>query len=412
MKKTQERLKAKEESPRIAGRKKEEYSGTSRTFGGARERTLKKWYGIYIATTLATVFAVLMLLIFGIGSNNAALSDVMRLDALADKIADFFIDLDFPSLGKETVTETNSDFVRLPGNDDTDTTSTDKKPSAEVSGELKGLYDYDYSVVPEGFTPIIPMDLSLSSYGSSYINNSTGYSPDVLALLNKKLNSDNGYVKLSASTSPLVLIIHTHGTEGYSEDGAVYCEDDADYTRTSDARKSVVAVGETVCNILNKNGIPTAHCKIMHDSVQYKDSYARAEETIKKYLEEYPTIKLVIDIHRDSIVKSTGEIVRPVAELDGKAAAQVMCVVGSSWEGDECPNWENNLSLALKLREKLNVECQNICRPVFLKGHTYNQEIAPYSLLIEVGSSGNSLEEAQRSAELIGAALTELVGEI
>ena len=150
----------------------------------------------------------------------------------------------------------------------------------------------------------------------------------------------------------------------------------------------------------------------MHDRIQYKDSYARAEDTIRKYLEEYPTIKLVIDIHRDSIIKSSGEIVRPVTEHNGEAAAQVMCVVGSDWEGDSYPNWEDNLSLALKLREQLNSQCENVCRPVFLKSHTYNQEIAPYSILLEVGASGNSLQEAQRSAKLIGEALCMIITQI
>lgn len=413
MKKHQERLKAKDMTPKLEGRKNGEHGGMNGVFGYKRERTLKNWYKIYLITTLATVVCVVLLLIFGVGNKNSSLHDGVRFGAWADKIVGFFTDIDFPKF-RENKDQNPDDggFVRLPDGNGDDTHGADSEQSVDVDDDNKGLYDYDYSVVPEGYTPIIPMDLSLSSYGSSYINNSTGYTPDVLALLQKNLRSDNGYVPLSVSSSPVVLIIHTHGTEGYSEDGALYCENDSDHARTSDARKSVVAVGEVVSEILNKNGIPTAHCKIMHDSVQYKDSYARAEETIRQYLEEYPTIKLVIDIHRDAIIKSSGEIVRPVTELGGEAAAQIMCVVGSSWEGDECPNWTNNLSLALKLRESLNGACENICRPVFLKGHTYNQEIAPYSLLIEVGSSGNSLEEAKRSAKLIGESLLSLVGEI
>ena len=89
-----------------------------------------------------------------------------------------------------------------------------------------------------------------------------------------------------------------------------------------------------------------------------------------------------------------------------------MCVVGSDWAGDAHPEWQNNLSLALKLREKLNGECENICRPVYLKPNTYNQELAPYSLLIEVGAEGNSLTEAQRSAELLAKTLVSLFDEI
>ena len=255
------------------------------------------------------------------------------------------------------------------------------------------------------------MDLSLSQYGNTYINNSTGYSPNTAELINRQLG--NSVEQLSSVSGPLVLIIHTHGTEAYSPNGAIsFPEDEQNYARTPDTSRNVVAVGRALADELEKNGIPTAHCTVLHDSVQYKDSYARAEETIKRYLLEYPTIKLVIDIHRDSIVKSSGEVVRPVAEYEGQAAAQIMCVVGSDWAGDECPKWEDNLSLALKLRRELNAQCENICRPAFLKGNTYNQEIAPYSLLIEVGAQGNSLEEALVSAKLVGEKLAPMIKKI
>lgn len=160
---------------------------------------------------------------------------------------------------------------------------------------------------------------------------------------------------------------------------------------------------------LTQNGIPTLHCTVMHDQLQYKNSYSRAEETIKQYLEKYPSIKLVIDLHRDAIIKSSGELVRPVTLVDSKPTAQVMCVVGSDWGGDECPSWENNLSLALKLRDSLNSKYGNLCRPTYLRSSTYNQEIAPYSLLLEVGACGNSLEEAQRAAELVATELIPLI---
>jgi stage II sporulation protein P len=147
----------------------------------------------------------------------------------------------------------------------------------------------------------------------------------------------------------------------------------------------------------------------MHDSTQYKDSYANAAETIKKYLEKYPSIELVIDVHRDAVIKSSGEVVKAVTEVDGKAAAQVMCVVGTDFGGEECPRWEDNLSLALKLRSALNDSYENICRPVTLKSSTYNQEFSKYSILLEIGTSGNSLEEAKISAELVAQAISDLL---
>ena len=415
MKKEKEMLKAKKEDPRLENGRVSDFSSYG-YFGKRKNSRLKKWYMLYIATTLTAIVAVLLLLVVGVSSNNTPLSEGVSVRHIADKIGSFFSGIDF--FAKSDIrNDAGGGFIPLPdadkqnnGNGNNIGEGNDQEIPAGADGE--GLYYYDYSQVPEGFTPIIPMDLSLSSYGNTYINNSTGYSPDTKYLLNKELGADKGYVPLAQSSSPLVLIIHTHGTEAYSEDGAKYCDDSKDYARTSDARKSVVAVGEAISNILNQNGIPTVHCKILHDSVQYKDSYSRAEQTIKKYLEEYPSIRLVIDIHRDSVIKSSGEIVRPVTNLKGEAAAQVMCVVGSDWAGDEHPAWENDLSLALKLREELNNRCEGICRPVFLKGNTYNQELSEYSLLIEVGSSGNSLAEAQRSAELIAEALTALIPKI
>ena len=147
----------------------------------------------------------------------------------------------------------------------------------------------------------------------------------------------------------------------------------------------------------------------MHDELQYKDAYSRSEETIRKYLKEYPSIRLVIDLHRDSVLKSGGELVRPVTLVNGEAAAQMMCVVGSNWNGGEYPNWEGNLAFALKIREELNAEGENLCRPVYLKGATYNQELAPYSLLVEMGASGNSLEEAKRTARRLADVLACMV---
>ena len=379
-----------------------------------RKRVYKRWSALYFTTVVIAATAIILLVAFGMRSDNTPLRDNV-LTELADKIVSFFVGMDFPFSDNNTTppAEQPDEPVIDSGNSNGGTNNTPEadKTDKPVSGVVNDIYDFDYSKVPEGHTPIIPMDLSLSQYGHTYINNATGYTPDTAVLINKVLGGS--VTPLTADNGPVVLIIHTHGTEAYSEDGAISIPSDTDgFARTSDTSKNVVAVGKALAEELIKNGIPTAHCTVLHDSVQYKDSYARAAETIKKYLEEYPTIKLVIDVHRDSVVKSSGEIVRPVAEIDGKAAAQVMCVVGSSWAGDLCPSWENNLSLALKLRKELNSEYGNICRPPYLKGHTYNQEIAPYSLLLEFGAEGNSLDEALVTAKLTAQKLALLVGQI
>ncbi len=386
-------------------------------YGYSQKKITPLMNRIVIITAALAVLCASILLIFGVSSTGERFAENLIPPAVADKIGGWLTRLDFPFLGG-TTTDTQgggaseSTYNESPSKDTqiSDTNTTEEPPSTDV-GASSGIYDYDMSAVPEGHVPIIPMDLSLSSYGSSYINNSTGYRPNISALLEMDLGG-GGAVPMSNRLTVEVLIIHTHGTESYQSDGVISVPKGEEDTRSTDTEKNVVAVGKAVADILNKNGIGTVHCTVMHDSLQYKDSYARAEETIRRYLAEYPTIKLVIDIHRDSIIRSSGELVKPVAELDGKSAAQLMCVVGSEWEGSAYPNWEKNLSLALKLRENLNQKCENICRPVFLKSHTYNQEIAPYSLLIEVGADGNSLSEALRSAELLAESLCELIKEI
>jgi stage II sporulation protein P len=271
---------------------------------------------------------------------------------------------------------------------------------------LETLYHYDYNAVPKGEIPILPMDLSLISYGASHINNATGLTPDIPTLLQSRLDEGSNWT----TDAPVVLILHTHGTESYSDDGAIsYRDDGSELARSDDIHQNVVSVGRVFAEELERLGIRTIHCMTMHDKNGYKDAYARAEETIRVYLEKYPSIRLVIDLHRDSIVSSEGNLIRPVTVVNGEAVAQVMCVVGSDWGGEENQRWRGNLSLALQLRSTLNESFGNICRPTYLKASTYNQEIAPYSLLLEIGASGNSLEEAQRAAIVVARSLAELI---
>ena len=246
--------------------------------------------------------------------------------------------------------------------------------------------------------PILQTDMSLLSYGKYYIYNNTSLSPDVEALASSALKS---YYQADA---PLVLVIHTHGTESYMPDGAKYYSDDGEIARSQDINENMIAVGKEFVRVLEENGVPTLHCTIMHDKESYRDSYSRAEETIKKYLEEYPSIKYVFDLHRDSVMKSTGELISAVASIDGESCAQIMAVVGSGYE-----DWESNLIFALKLREELNSEHTNLCRPACLRESTYNQDMAAVSVLLEIGTSGNTLSEAKRAAALTANAIAQMI---
>lgn len=376
--------------------------------GGAHQfaSRYRRWYISYLVTGTLVLFCTLLLFLFGVGGSGENLIGDFGFEKIADKVIGFIADIGFAEVPN---TDSGNGELPKPNTDkDKNNPSQDKAPMDDNKDQNGDIYDFDYSLVPDGHIPIIPMDLSLTSYGDKYINNSTGYSPALEYLLNKQLFVGNTNAGFSPD-KPRVLVLHTHSTEAYSEKDAVSCESFDEYGRSNDKSENVVAVGKLISDELNRQGIWSVHCTVMHDSTQYKDSYANAAETIKKYLEKYPSIELVIDVHRDAVIKSSGEVVKAVTEVDGKEAAQVMCVVGTDFGGEECLRWEDNLSLALKLRSALNGSYENICRPVTLKSSTYNQEFSKYSILLEIGTSGNSLEEAKISAGLVAQAIADLL---
>ena len=275
----------------------------------------------------------------------------------------------------------------------------------------RDIYDFDHSAVPQGETAIVPYDLSLSSYGETFIYNDTSYTPSVSALLRADTLPKFDYINAAIYPvgEPVVLIIHTHGTEAYSPEGSISYDGKSDLARSSDITQNVVAVGSIIAEVLNKNNIRTLHCTVMHDAESYKDSYNRSAATIREYLAKYPSIQYIIDVHRDSVTDSSGSILRPVTVVDGEATAQVMCVVGSDYGGANHPDWQNNFSFALKLRSELNAKNEKLCRPVCLRASAYNQQYAPMSLLLEVGTSGNYLSEAKAAARLCAEALSEII---
>ena len=304
---------------------------------------------------------------------------------------------------------------------DTDVTLPNVSDTSEIDGVTtnsptenttpRDIYEFDYSAVPDGETAIVPYDLSLSSYGETFIYNDTSYAPSISALLNADTLPKFDYINAAIYPvgDPVVLIIHTHGTEAYSPEGDISYDGKSDLARSSDIEQNVVAVGSVIAEVLNQNNVRTLHCTVMHDAESYKDSYNRSAATIREYLAKYPSIQYIIDVHRDSVTDSSGSILRPVTVVDGEATAQVMCVVGSDYGGANHPDWQNNFSFALKLRSKLNQKNEKLCRPVYLRASAYNQQYAPISLLLEVGSSGNYLSEAKAAARLCAEAIADII---
>ena len=237
-----------------------------------------------------------------------------------------------------------------------------------------------------------------------HIKNSTDLTVNIGELLSAKL----GYT-IEKGTSPQVLILHTHATESFlSEDRDYYTS--ADRSRTTDNSFNVVALGTVITDKLNNAGIAAVHDATQHDYPSYNESYLRASKTIKAYIKKYPSIKVVIDIHRDAI-QSGSEKTKLTAEIEGKRAAQVMLVMGSqSGNVKNFPNWKENLKLALRLQKNLESMYPTLARPLSLMPRSYNEPLTTGSMLIEIGTDANSFGEAAYSAELLANSLIKTLG--
>lgn len=216
------------------------------------------------------------------------------------------------------------------------------------------------------------------------VSNLAGIQVDATALANEKL-----HIKIN-DEGPQVLIVHTHTTESFV--GSASSGD-----RNTDKSKNMVAVGEVFKSVLEEAGIKTVHDTTVHDYPSYSGAYTRSKATVKSNIEKYPSIKVVLDVHRDGIVRDDGTKVRVVTEMGGKGVAQCMFVVGTNTQLKH-DNWKENMRLACKLQKYANEHFPGLMRPVMLRKERFNQQISTGAIIVEVGSNGNTLEEAKEGA--------------
>ena len=223
--------------------------------------------------------------------------------------------------------------------------------------------------------------------------------PDIPSLLAQPLKWD------LRGTEPTVLILHTHATESYTKHGEPYTESAA--FRTLDEQYNMLSIGGAVAEILSSHGIGVIHDRELHDYPSYDGSYNHARESIRYYLEKYPSIQLVLDLHRDASGDLNNQR-RSVVKVDGQDCAQLMLVMGSDGAGLSHPNWEENLALGLKLQAVLEHQVPGITRPLTLRGQRFNQDLSPGAVLVEVGTAGNSHAEALLAAKMLAEAVAVL----
>ena len=170
----------------------------------------------------------------------------------------------------------------------------------------------------------------------------------------------------------------------------------------------MVRVGEEMVKIFEAAGIEVIHDTTLYDYPSYNEAYNRSSQGVAHWLEEYPSIQLVLDVHRDALAASDGTIYKTVAGTV-EDCAQVMMVMGSDAMGQEHPNWRVNLSLAVRIQKALTEKWSTLARPVVLRTSRFNQHQSPGEILLEVGTHGNTLQEAITAARLFARTVADLM---
>lgn len=292
----------------------------------------------------------------------------------------------------ETITEKASEEVSEEGNAQlTDTESVTEYEAGETQSESELIENSDTEESErEGeseketqpLDEVIESDMSLAERGDAYIVNYTDKAVDISGLLDRGFA---GSVEKNGIT-PAVMILHTHTSESY-------------YNSENEYLDGVISVGDALTRRLNSLGLTTLHCTVIHDGGE-SNAYVSARETIETMLKIYPTIKYVIDLHRMEL--ESGDI--PIKTISPEGLAQMRLTVSADSLG-----WQENMSLALSLRRSLNEGGARLCLPPVLSSSRYNSDLAQYYLMVDIGATGNTLDEAILAAERLARALYNTV---
>ena len=205
-----------------------------------------------------------------------------------------------------------------------------------------------------------------------------------------------------------VLIVHTHTTESYTP-SEKYNYTPTDTDRTRDKNYNTVRVGDEIEKVLTKRGIKVIHDTTINDYPSYNGSYNRSSLNVTNAIKNDPSIKIVLDVHRDAVESKNGEKTKYTCDIDGKTAACVMFVVGSDLNGLEHKEWKTNLNFAATLQSHIQAMYPGLMRPLNFRSERFNQHLAPGAIIVEVGTNGNTLEEAILGAEYFANGLADYI---
>ena len=226
-----------------------------------------------------------------------------------------------------------------------------------------------------------------------------------------KIKDDLGSITLTGE-GPQILIYHTHSREAYKPDPenpykaveAFRC-DDLDYT--------VVKVGDVLSRHLESKGISVLHDRTEHEQGDHATAYVRSLKTIQKRMDEYKSLKIFIDLHRNAYKEGAKSPDEEVVYINGERVAKLFVVngTGQGYVGgfSKKPDWKENYKFAMRLTNKVNELYPGLAKPVYVKPSRYNQHVSTKAILIEVGSNLTTLKEAERAAYYLAEAISQVV---
>ena len=234
-----------------------------------------------------------------------------------------------------------------------------------------------------------------NSYNGVTVKNGTNYT-----LTDEILSPDN----ISINQQD-VMIFHTHTCESYTPTENFPYEESGTF-RTTDLDFSVSRVGDALSDQLLSYGFNVVHDKTYHDYPAYSGSYGRSQATVENLLVSHPGTDIIIDLHRDAIADTS---YAPSVIIGDETVAQLMFVIGTDGGGLEHPNWQQNLKFAVKVQEKANELYPGLFRAILLRNSRYNQQLGKAACIIEVGATGNTLEQAMGSMKYLSKILDEVL---
>lgn len=245
--------------------------------------------------------------------------------------------------------------------------------------------------VPENATSIISADLS-----GQTLENKTKYH-----VSENKLSFSSNYKK-----DDTVLIIHTYGTQCYSEKGYIT---NSSTLKSEDKAINVVLAGVALKKELNKMGINAIHDETLYDAISYSNAYNLSSEAVRKHIKNNPKIKYVIDIQRDSVFSQNGSCIKAVTTTTKGKTAQIGFISGCDENGADFPHWKNNLSLSYAISQKLYEINPKLSRGVSLLPSGYGQYTSDGYITVEIGTAGNTPTEVKNATAFLAEAFCEII---